>query len=79
MFLAHLKKQGMQIREPVENRQGERITKLQNGTYVMLSKWIEGESLDKSDYIKWRQKYFDNVSSEDFQAAAVDYARNNPL
>ncbi len=47
VFLAHLKKQGMQIREPVENRQGECITKLQNGMYVTLSKWIEGESLDK--------------------------------
>ena len=46
-FQAHLKKHGMQIREAVENRQGERITKLQNGTYVTLSKWIEGESLDK--------------------------------
>ncbi len=46
-FQAHLKKQGMQIREAVENRQGERITKLQNGTYVTLSKWIEGESLDR--------------------------------
>ncbi len=46
-FLAHLKKQGMQIREAVENRYGERITKLQNGTYVTVSKWIEGESLDK--------------------------------
>ncbi|MBP3804901.1 MAG: hypothetical protein J6I76_13620 [Oribacterium sp.] len=34
---------------------------------------------DGFDYAKWRQKYFDNVSSEDFQAAAVDYARNNPL
>ena len=37
----------MQIREAVENRYGERITKLQNGTYVTVSKWIEGESLDK--------------------------------
>ena len=46
-FQAHLKKQGMQIREAVENCYGERITKLQNGTYVTVSKWIEGESLDK--------------------------------
>ena len=46
-FQAHLKKQGMQIREAVENCHGERITKLQNGTYVTVSKWIEGESLDK--------------------------------
>ena len=46
-FLAHLKKQGMQIREAVENRHGELITKLQDGTYVTASKWLEGESLDK--------------------------------
>ena len=46
-FQAHLKKQGMQIREAVENCYGEHITKLQNGTYVTVSKWIEGESLDK--------------------------------
>ena len=46
-FLAHLKKQGMQIREAVENRHGELITKLQDGTYVTVSKWLEGESLDK--------------------------------
>ena len=37
----------MQIREAVENCHGERITKLQNGTSVMVSKWLEGESLDK--------------------------------
>lgn len=34
---------------------------------------------EKSDYTKWRQKYFDGVSSEDFHAASVAYAKNNPL
>ena len=37
----------MQIREAVENRYGELITKLQNGIYVTVSKWLDGESLDK--------------------------------
>ena len=46
-FLAYLKNKGMQIREAVKNRHGELITKLQNGTYVTVSKWLEGESLDK--------------------------------
>ena len=46
-FQAYLKKQGMPIREAVENCYGERITKLQDGTYVTVSKWLEGESLDK--------------------------------
>ena len=40
-----------------------------NGEWVVLI----------ADYTKWHQKYFDNISSDDFQAAAVDYARNNPL
>lgn len=34
---------------------------------------------EKSDYTKWRQKYFDGVSSEEFNAEAVAYAKNNPL
>lgn len=34
---------------------------------------------EKTDYTKWHQKYFDNVSSEEFQAAAVAYAKDNPL
>ena len=46
-FQTYLKKQSMQIREAVENRYGELITKLQNGTYVTVSKWLDGESLDK--------------------------------
>ena len=46
-FLAYLKNKGMQIHEAVKNRHGELITKLQNGTYVTVSKWLEGESLDK--------------------------------
>ena len=46
-FQAYLKKQGMRIREAIENCRGERITKLSNGTLVTVSRWIEGESLDK--------------------------------
>lgn len=46
-FQEHLKKHGMQIRETIENCHGERITKLCDGTLVTVSRWIEGESLDK--------------------------------
>lgn len=46
-FQEHLKKQGMLVRETIENRCGERITKLSNGTLVTVSRWLEGESLDK--------------------------------
>ncbi len=46
-FQEHLKKHGMTIRETVENYCGDRITKLSDGTFVTVSRWIEGESLDK--------------------------------
>ena len=34
---------------------------------------------EKSDYTKWRQRYFDNVSSDDFHAAAIAYGKSHPL
>ena len=34
---------------------------------------------EKSDYTKWRRRYFDDVSSEDFNAAAVAYGKAHPL
>lgn len=34
---------------------------------------------EKSDYTKWRQKYFSDVSSDDFHQAAVEYGRKNSL
>ncbi len=46
-FLAHLKKQGMTIREPIANRDGSLITRMNNGVTATVSKWLEGESLDK--------------------------------
>lgn len=48
-LLAYLQEQGMIIQEPVANRNGDRLTSLSNGTAVTLSKWIEGESLDKRE------------------------------
>ena len=48
-FQEYLKEQGMQIRETVENLNGERITKLSDGTLVTVSKWIDGESLDRME------------------------------
>ena len=46
-FLLYLKERGMIIREPIENCDGELITRLDNGIMVTVSKWIDGESLDK--------------------------------
>ncbi|MCD7733337.1 MAG: hypothetical protein LUH56_07875 [Oscillospiraceae bacterium] len=34
---------------------------------------------ESSDYTEWQKKKFDGVSSEDFNAAAVAYAKENPL
>ena len=34
---------------------------------------------EKSDYTKWRQKYFSDVSSDAFHAAAIEYGKNNPI
>lgn len=34
---------------------------------------------EKADYTKWRRRYFDRVSSEDFHAAALSYGKENPL
>lgn len=46
-FLLHLKERGATIREPVENCAGELITRLDSGVTATVSRWIEGESLDK--------------------------------
>ena len=34
---------------------------------------------EKNDYTKWRRQYFDNISSDEFQDAAVTYGKANPL
>lgn len=34
---------------------------------------------EKSDYTKWRQRYFADVSSDEFHEAAVAYGKENPL
>lgn len=34
---------------------------------------------EKFDYTKWQRKKFDNVSSDDFNQAAVAYAKEHPF
>lgn len=34
---------------------------------------------EQSDYTKWRQRYFDNVTSDEFHSAALAYGKDNPL
>lgn len=34
---------------------------------------------ERSDYTKWHQKYFANMSSDEFQDEAVKYAKEHPF
>ncbi|MCC8060163.1 MAG: hypothetical protein LIO81_04870 [Clostridiales bacterium] len=34
---------------------------------------------EKFDYTKWQREKFDHVSAEEFQEAAVAYAKKNPF
>ncbi len=34
---------------------------------------------EKFDYTEWQKKKFDGVSPDDFNAAAVAYAKENPI
>ena len=34
---------------------------------------------ERADYTKWRQRYFSNVTVEDFNAAAVEFAKACPF
>ena len=34
---------------------------------------------ESSDYTKWRGKYFGDISSQEFNDAAVKYAEENPF
>ena len=34
---------------------------------------------EKFDYTKWQQQRFDDMSSDEFQEAAVAYAQENPF
>ena len=34
---------------------------------------------EKFDYTKWRRSVFDNMSGEEFNAAAVEYAKEHPF
>ncbi len=33
---------------------------------------------EKSDYTKWRQRYFADVNSDEFHAEALEYGKTNP-
>lgn len=42
-------------------------------------RFISAVLREKSDYTKWRKKYFADVDLESFNRAAVEYCKKNPL
>jgi len=42
-------------------------------------RFISALNQEQFDYTKWQRERFDNVSSDDFYNAAVEYERNNPF
>ena len=46
---------------------------------VETEQFISAIIREKFDYTKWQQQRFDNMSSDEFQHAAVTYAKENPF
>ena len=52
---------------------------LKNLGAIETERFISVLLREKSDYTKWRQRYFVDVTSDEFHEAAVAYAKANPL
>lgn len=52
---------------------------LKNLGTVETERFISVLIREKSDYTKWRQHYFADVTSDEFHEDAVAYAKANPL
>ncbi len=46
---------------------------------VETEQFISVVMREKFDYTKWQQQKFDDVEADEFQAAAVAYAKEHPL
>ena len=46
---------------------------------VETEQFISAIIREQFDYTKWQQQRFDNMSSDEFQQAAVTYAKENPF
>ena len=46
---------------------------------VETEQFIAAIIREKFDYTKWQQQRFDNMSADEFQEAAVAYAKENPF
>ena len=52
---------------------------LKNLGIIETERFISVLIREKSDYTKWRQRYFADVTSDEFHKDAVAYAKANPL
>jgi hypothetical protein len=46
---------------------------------IEAERFISVLTKEKTDYTKWRQQYFCDVSSDEFHEDAVEYANANPF
>ena len=46
---------------------------------VETERFISTLIREKFDYTKWRRKYFDEISADDFNHAAVEHAQAHPF
>ncbi|MCM1056186.1 MAG: hypothetical protein NC517_01045 [Firmicutes bacterium] len=46
---------------------------------VETERFIAVINREKFDYTKWQRQQFDNVSSDEFNEAAVAYSKENPF
>ena len=46
---------------------------------VETERFIAVINRERFDYTKWQREYFDNMSSDEFNNAAVAYSKENPF
>ena len=46
---------------------------------VETERFVSVINREKFDYTKWQQQKFDNVSSDEFNEAAIRYSEKNPF
>ena len=52
---------------------------LENLGVIDTERFISTLLREKSDYILWRRKYFENVDLKSFNKAAVEYGKEHPF
>lgn len=46
---------------------------------IETERFISVINREKFDYTKWQRQRFDNVDSEEFNEAAINYSKENPF